>query len=54
VVNVSLERERAIVDYDPSVLTVPKMLEAIQRSVILPRLRRTVERAARGRRGQRA
>jgi hypothetical protein len=51
---VNLERERAIVDHDPNILTVPRMLEAIQRSVILSHFRRTVERAARGRRGQRA
>jgi hypothetical protein len=53
-VNVNLEREWATVDYDPGALPVPKMLEAIQRSVILSRFRRTVERVARGRRGRRA
>lgn len=46
VADVSLERERAIVDYDPSVLTVARMMEAIQGSVILPRLRRAIERTA--------
>jgi hypothetical protein len=50
---VSLEQERALVDYDPNILTVPTMVEAIQRSVILSRFRRTVERAARPRRGRR-
>lgn len=38
----SLERERAIVTYDPSLVTVKGMAAAIQRSVLLPRLRQAV------------
>jgi hypothetical protein len=51
-VEVSLERERALVDYDPDALMVPQMVEAIQRSVILPRFRRAIEHTARPRRGR--
>ena len=51
-VDVSLERERAIVDYNPEALTVPKMVAAIQRSVVLPRLRRAIERSTRPRRSR--
>ena len=54
VADVSLERERAIVDYDPSVLTVARMMEAIQGSVILPRLRRAIEHAVRALHGEQA
>ena len=50
----SLERERAVVDYDPNALTVPKMVEAIRRSVIMPRLRRAIGRTAGPRRGRQA
>lgn len=42
----SLERGQAIVEYDPRVLTVQGMLKAIRHSVILPRLRRAIERTA--------
>lgn len=52
--DVSLERERAIVNYDPDALTVPKMVEAIQRSVVFPSLRRVIERTVRPRRGRQA
>ena len=41
-VDVSLDRERAVVDYDPSAVTIPKMLEAIQGTVVLPRIRRAI------------
>jgi hypothetical protein len=53
-VKVSLEQEHALVDYDPNALTVAKMVKAIQRSVILPRFRRVIERTARPRRGRQA
>lgn len=43
---VSLERERATVDYDPGVLTAARLLEAIRASVVLPGLRRALEGAA--------
>lgn len=47
---VSLTRERAIVDYDPHVLTAARMIEAVGRTVVLPAARRAIERAARPRR----
>ncbi|MFI5339729.1 MAG: hypothetical protein ACHQ7N_07815 [Candidatus Methylomirabilales bacterium] len=50
----SLEREGAVVDYDPSALTVPMMVETIQRTVVLPRLRRAIGRTAGPRRGRQA
>lgn len=53
-VEVSLEHESAIVDYDPDVLTVPKMVAAVQQSVVFPRFRRAIERTARPRRGRQA
>ena len=51
---VSLERERALVDYDPQAVTIPQMVEAIQHSVVLPRLRRVIERTAHARPDRRA
>jgi hypothetical protein len=53
VVEVDLERERATVDYDPGLLTISRLEEAIQRSVILPQVRRAIARMARPRRGRR-
>jgi copper chaperone CopZ len=49
---VSLEQERAVVDYDPRALTVARMLEAIRSTVLLPAVRRAIERSARSRRGR--
>jgi copper chaperone CopZ len=49
---VSLERERAIVEYDPRALTVAGMLAAIRGSVLLPGVRRAIQRTARPRRGR--
>jgi len=49
-VEVSLERERATVDYDPHVLTAARMIEAVGRTVVLPAARRAIERATRRRR----
>ena len=49
-VEVSLERERATVDYDPHVLTAALMIEAVGRTVVLPAARRAIERATRRRR----
>jgi len=49
-VEVSLTRERAIVDYDPRVLTPARMIEAVRRTVVLPAARRAIERATHRRR----
>jgi len=43
---VSLNEERAVVTYDSNTLGVAKMIEVIQRSVILPGLRRAIGRTA--------
>ena len=45
----SLERERATLDYDPRVLTVAQMVEAIGRTVALPGVRQAIERIIRPR-----
>jgi len=52
-VEVSLERERATVDYDPHVLTAARLIEAVGRTVVLPAARRAIERATRPRRPSR-
>ena len=49
---VSLEGERAIVDYDPRALTIARLLEAIRGTVVLPAVRRAIERTPRPRRGR--
>jgi hypothetical protein len=53
-VKVSLEHERATVDYDPSLLTAAQLEETIQYTVLLPRMRRLIERIARPRRSRSA
>lgn len=49
---VSLEGERAIVDYDPRALTIARLVEAIRGTVVLPAVRRAIERTPRPRRGR--
>ena len=49
---VNLERGQATVDYDPGVVTAVEMEEAIRHSVLLPRMRRVIERIAGRRRGR--
>ncbi len=49
---VSLARERAIVDYDPRALTIARMVEAIGDTVVLPAVRRAIQRTPRPRRGR--
>jgi len=49
---VSLGQERAIVDYDPRALSIARMLEAIRGTVVLPAVRRAIERTPRPRRGR--
>jgi len=53
-VTVSLAEERAVVTYDSNVLAVSKLIDAVQRSVLFPGLRRAIGRtpkAAGGRSG---
>lgn len=49
---VSLEGERAIVDYDPRALTIARLVEAIRGTVVLPAVRRAIQRTPRPRRGR--
>ena len=49
---VSLEGDRAIVDYDPRALTVATMVQAIRGTVVLPALRQAIQRTSRPRRGR--
>ncbi len=49
---VSLREERAIVDYDPRALTIARLVEAIRGTVVLPAVRRAIERTSRPRRGR--
>jgi hypothetical protein len=49
---VSLERERATVEYDPRRLAIAQMVEAVRRAVILPGVRRVMERRTHPRRGR--
>ena len=49
-VSVSLEQEAAALEYDPSRVTPKEIVQAVQRAVMLPGLRRSLERAARWRR----
>ncbi|MEK6717100.1 MAG: heavy metal-associated domain-containing protein [candidate division NC10 bacterium] len=49
---VSLEGERAIVDYDPRALTIARLVEAIRGTVVLPAVRRAIERTPHPRRGR--
>jgi len=46
---VSLARERATVDFDPRILSPTRMIQAVQRTVVLPAARRAIERATRPR-----
>ena len=49
---VSLEGERAIVDYDPRALTIARLVEAIRGTVVLPAVRRAIQRTSRPRSGR--
>jgi copper chaperone CopZ len=51
---VSLRRERATVDFDPRLLSPTKMIQAVRHTVVLPAVRRAIERAARPRHRSRA
>jgi copper chaperone CopZ len=49
---VSLGQERAIVDYDPRALSIARLVEAIRGTVVLPAVRRAIQRTPRPRRGR--
>ena len=51
---VSLDEERAIVTYDSNALGVSKLMDAVQRSVLLPGLRRAIGRTPHAAGGQSA